>query len=623
MKRNLLIAATLLSAGTAFAQSMPEGMVNLLPTGVTTDFTNGKKFMCEKNLTVAGSPEKGYKAFFSATDAEHGEELWVTDGTVEGTHMVKDINPGMKGSNVSYISRFNDKVVFSANDGENGAEPWISDGTAEGTYMLADIHEAESSNPVGFCQMSETQFVFFAMDYESEIYGTDGVAQKWLYVSDGTTDGTKLVAMVDCKFPGDDGDSRYGSVIRVGRRVFFKGDMADKDGITYGTELWITDGTTEGTYMVKDCNQSKNTTAVEGSTNQSNLNRFCNFYNEGLHFKPYTSTYGHEPWFSDGTEEGTYLIKDTNPTIKENGTGADGAPTMVGEVYKGLVCSRGYSPDYGTEFAYTNCEKGDYHVIDINVNEPTASNNSYADFGVVFDDLYIFCANSGTLKNTPGNYGGELHCFDGEKVWLQSDFAPGTQSNWVKEPLVVGGSLYWWNAADGGNGIDGTKATLTKLIRLDSYDGTPVIVSDIDPNGDNVYMLRNLNGDVLFTSSVTKTLYRYHYRQPGYDPTKNPDVMEPEYRTRAEIAMGVTEVPAREAIELQVFPNPATEQIRFKGIEEVNCDIRVYDVNGRLVINREGAHSTSRINVASLEPGNYEVVVSYDGKSRSASFIVK
>jgi ELWxxDGT repeat protein len=450
------------------------------------------------------------------------------------------------------------------------------------------------------------------------------VAQKWLYVSDGTADGTKLVAMVDCKFPGDDAASRYGAMMRVGRRVFFKGDMADKDGITYGNELWVTDGTTAGTYMVKDINEAENTTAVSGSTVSSSLSSFVNFYNEGLFFKPYSSTYGHEPWFSDGTAEGTYLIKDTNPTINASGTGADGTSTMIGELYKGYVCGRGYSPEYGKEFGYTTCEKGNFNVIDINVNEPTASNNSDPDYGVVFDDLYIFCANTGTTQNKDGNYGGELHCFDGEKVWMQSDLAPGYRSNWVKEPIVAGGSLYWWNSMSGGTGFDGTKATLTKLIRLDSYDGTPVVVSNIDTsNGDGVYMLRNLNGDVLFSSTVTKTLYCYHYRQPGYDATKNPDVMEPEYRTRSEITTGIEESVSQNVINLQIFPNPATEQIRFKGIEEVNCDIRVYDVNGRLVINREGAHSTSRINVSSLEPGNYEVVVSYDGKSRSASFIVK
>ncbi len=35
----------------------------------------------------------GGKAFFTADDGTHGDELWVTDGTVPGTNLVLDIYP--------------------------------------------------------------------------------------------------------------------------------------------------------------------------------------------------------------------------------------------------------------------------------------------------------------------------------------------------------------------------------------------------------------------------------------------------------------------------------------------------------------------------------------------------
>ena len=41
-----------------------------------------------RSITVAGSV-----AYFAATDAAHGEELWRTDGTAAGTKLVKDIRP--------------------------------------------------------------------------------------------------------------------------------------------------------------------------------------------------------------------------------------------------------------------------------------------------------------------------------------------------------------------------------------------------------------------------------------------------------------------------------------------------------------------------------------------------
>ena len=166
-------------------------MTSLLPDGVTANVSHEEREYGQKNIAIAGSPEKGYKAFFCADDGVHGEELWVTDGTPEGTHMVKDINPGMATSNIQYPTRFNDKCVFSADDGENGQELWISDGTEEGTYMVADIHMISDSDPLGFCQLNENQFVFFAKDMDSETYGKDG--QRWLWVSDGTEEGTSLV----------------------------------------------------------------------------------------------------------------------------------------------------------------------------------------------------------------------------------------------------------------------------------------------------------------------------------------------------------------------------------------------------------------------------------------------
>lgn len=96
-KKLLLLIATVFVAGNCFAQigvDVDEGVyVDLLPEGVKANVKYEKKQDKEKNIIVAGSPEKGYYAFFAASDEEHGEELWVTDGTKEGTRMVMDIVP--------------------------------------------------------------------------------------------------------------------------------------------------------------------------------------------------------------------------------------------------------------------------------------------------------------------------------------------------------------------------------------------------------------------------------------------------------------------------------------------------------------------------------------------------
>ncbi|WP_319419354.1 ELWxxDGT repeat protein [Pleurocapsa sp. FMAR1] len=44
-------------------------------------------------VLIFGLTEFNNKLYFSAKDGENGSELWVSDGTTEGTQLVKDINP--------------------------------------------------------------------------------------------------------------------------------------------------------------------------------------------------------------------------------------------------------------------------------------------------------------------------------------------------------------------------------------------------------------------------------------------------------------------------------------------------------------------------------------------------
>ena len=633
-KKTLLILMALMTVGGVFAQLLPGAggtLVNVLPEGVKANIESNQKKTKPKNLVVAGEISKGYKAFFAAADDAHGEELWVTDGTTAGTKMVKDIKPGSAGSDINWMARFNDKVVFAADDGTNGMELWISDGTEEGTYMVKQIHEwGDGSNPNAFTQINENQFVFRARSIDSEGYESGsaaGAVQYWLWISDGTEEGTELIAECDTRWPGQDNGTYHFHWMRVGRKVFFKADYVEA---TTGEELWVTDGTADGTFLVKDINLEvmNPTTPEDGKTRNSGVDQMVNFYNEKLFFKAWTPETGNEPWASDGTEEGTYMIYNTNPTKNDAGIGNGGNMTEVAQYpYDGKVYGRGWNAvEYGgnntVQIGATTLERDDFTIL-IGNKSPLSSGtgdriNAWPDPGVNFDGVYLFCNQSGTNPELDYNFGGELHYTDGETVWLQSDLGTGaTQHNWVKELTVAGGSAYWW--------CDVGQATgrRQKLFRIDNKEQFPVQVTDFDPTGDQIHTLRNMGGDLLFArSSEEKGVYCYSYTKEGFDPELGVDMgdMDIEYRTRAEIDTDIKPVSAP-SNKLLIYPNPTNDMFNFKVEGEV-LNVKIFDLSGRLV-KVELQPKTNQVNVSSLQKGIYKVLITGAKQNYVSSLIIK
>jgi ELWxxDGT repeat protein len=161
---------------------------------------------------VGGLTNVSGTLFFTADDGVHGRELWRSNGSEGSTQLVKDIQPPT-GASPSRLTNVNGTLFFVVSDGTqaggHGAELWKSDGTEEGTVLVKDIYPGpSSSNPGILTNVNGTLF----------FQATDGIHGLELWMSDGSEAGTVLVADIN---PGA-GDSNPSNLTNVNGTLFFQ-----------------------------------------------------------------------------------------------------------------------------------------------------------------------------------------------------------------------------------------------------------------------------------------------------------------------------------------------------------------------------------------------------------------
>ena len=313
MNKYFTIAVALCSvfAGSAADVVLPEGMIALTPEGVELtsegidNITQNKKPIVKTDNNLI---------FFTAKTAEEGDELWVSGLTPETTKMVKDINIGAVGSNPSYLTVVGNKVYFVAETSEAGAELWVSDGTEAGTKMVKDIYPGEmGSSPFGLSKYQD-KVMFFAMDEESEFVPTIGIdPEKWLWISDGTEEGTIRLGKNPTRQNNYDGDA--GVIVEANGLAFYVGYNLEMN-----ETLYVSDGTPEGTKAVKNINP-KATPGESFQTASAAIDWLTPVNNKWVVFRAETvaevtgtTDMGSEIWVSDGTAEGTKWMSATSGT---------------------------------------------------------------------------------------------------------------------------------------------------------------------------------------------------------------------------------------------------------------------------------------------------------------------
>jgi ELWxxDGT repeat protein len=169
----------------------------------------------------------GGLAYFSGTSEEHGEELWRTDGTAEGTVLVSDVRPGPAGSSPNDFTAVGEQVFFTANNGDQGREIWVSDGSS--ASLVADVQPGRNGSGPDFLT-SHNGMVYFVAN--------GGTVGRELWKTDGTSEGTTLVS--DIRTGTDSSNIRH--LTSAGDHVFFVAN-----GGVGGRTLWVSDGTEAGT----------------------------------------------------------------------------------------------------------------------------------------------------------------------------------------------------------------------------------------------------------------------------------------------------------------------------------------------------------------------------------------
>jgi ELWxxDGT repeat protein len=680
------------------------------------------------------------KLIFIANDGISGNELWETDGTLEGTTLFKDINTGA-GSGFSYggiLNLVGDKIFFKASHGANQNGLWVTDGTSQNTFFLNEAApNLLSGNSTGTFAIYFANDVLWKSDgtingttilsedievtntsvsdqsylaYGNNIFfnGTNKANGNELWVTDGTIGGTKLFFDVNHSY-----GVNASKLVSVGNRLFFRGNqygydtLCTSDGTIEGTrylnvsedglyineesqfldfngklifsgaannkgsELWISDGTESGTYMIKDIFDGNNSSMFDYQEFSLIQDRIYFSANDGIH--------GHEFWTSDGTESGTHMVKDLRPGANNYNSYPRDFVELDNLIYFHAMSNSGDAlwksdgTEEGTEIVKNINDIRDLRVVnnklvivaetsgtsygphDLWVSDgTTAGTNHLMSFGdnidsdiqfmtILNDELYF-------VAKEPSPYYKAVYKTDGTLGGTQLLFSDRNHpfNNLDIDNIITCGNYVYF-------GVQKEASSDKELWRTDgTQEGTIAIVSDVDGVFNVINELSCFNENILFTQDVqpnklwvstgqvneiydlgihiingSSNLSSFYYFTSVNDKmffqgTTNESGSEV-YVTSLDLStLGIDKIDTVNDINnmrVMVYPNPSSNegQLNIKLSDDnpiIGFDI--YDLSGKKIISKSNLNLSDEITIhlEGLSSGLYILSVSVYGKGK-------
>ena len=397
-----------------------------------------------------------------------GDQLWGYDQSLPLVGIVATYGVG---GNISGLTRLGTRVLFVANSGD-GLEPHVAEGFA--SSQLSDVFPGAQGSMIFSILVPQDGWVYFMAN--------DGVHGHELWRTDGTTAGTALFADIE---PGA-ASSFPLNLLSSPLGLFFSEN---------GTGLWATDGVAVNRI---DNLQKSSSIPVELLHDPIASRLFMTISSEG---------FGTEPWISDGTDAGSFLLRDIR-------TGA--ASSLTDELFVTLPDPTGSTQDSGLIFAADDGISGTqlWRSEGTSVGtEALAIINPFGSSkirpGVELGEHYYFAGDDGSI-------GLELWRTDGTTSGTEpyADINPtgGSISDSSPEFVVFDGRMFF--AAD--DDVSGRE--------LWSTDGItpPAMLADLSPGSDS-----SMPGELTVTASRLyfvaedgndKFLWRSDGTQAGTEP---------------------------------------------------------------------------------------------------------